>query len=621
MNTGLLRFGISAFNHPTKQTILHLCQEIKCNVQNPAKLPAVFFISLLLIGCAHPVSPGGGPKDVQPPQVLETKPPNGSPNFIGKKFTITFDEFIQLDNIAEEGLISPPVSEQPDFKVKGKSLVVKFNEELKPNTTYSVYFGSAIVDITENNPVVNYMYVFSTGDRVDSLSLQGEVVDAFNLDPGEGVMVLLYKNNNDTLPFDSLPLAVRPYYISKTDVNGKFMFHGLADESYLIFALADQNRNYIFDQPGEAVAFLDSLVVPQYLEPAIPDTAVADTTVADTAALSLPADSLSADSLKLNPYGLENLNFYSLYLFTHKDTVQKLLKVELLHSYTLRFSFSLPADDVDFKVLNTVLDSSLLLREFSDRKDTVTWYLKPLQVDTLKLLLMYRGDTLEMTKIKLTPREKLTARKKKKRAAEKQYLGWSTNVGKDGVLVLNLQPEILFDQPVTNTYTDSVRLETPHDTIYKPAFVFLDSLHRRIRIPLALEEESNYNLYFPDSAFTGWSGVHNREFTLAFRTKSLREYGKLILSLHPSKSQAYILQMLGQKETVVRQGVFNSDTTIVFEYVDPNKYLLKLIFDDNNNGMWDAGNYLEKKQPEKVLFFMKEVNVRGNWEIEEDWSF
>ena len=594
-------------------------------MQHLLKLPALFLVIFILSRCAHPLSPPGGPKDTQPPQVLETKPENGSANFTGNKFTIEFDEFISLENISEEGLISPPVNEKPDFKLKGKSLQVKFNEPLKPNTTYSVYFGNAIVDITEKNPVSNYTYIFSTGDYVDSLSMQGEVIDAFNLEPVEDAFVMLYKDNNDTLSLDSMPLAVRPYYLSKTDENGKFIFNGLSDEKYLLFALGDLNRNYIFDQPAEAIAFLDTLAVPQYIKKPKTDTAGIDSTIAliaDSITMALNDSSLTiADSLHTEDLNGDQFTNYVLHLFTHKDTIQKLLKAELLKPNTLRFSFQLPATDIQFKPLNFNLDSSWFESEYTTEKDTITWYLKDLPVDTLQMIIFHDLDTLEQAVIRLIPKQKLKGRKKKKDTVEeKQFLKWETNVKRKN-LVLDQQMEITFDQPINSSYTDSAWFATLEDTIYNPEYFFIDSLHRKIRVPFELKEESMYSIYFPDSAFTDWNGLHNKSIFLEILTRSLREYGTFNINLYPAKKQFYILQLLGDKETVSRQHFFEGDTTIVYKYVNPKKYLLKIIFDDNNNGKWDAGNYLLKKQPEQVIYFMKEINVRANWEVEEDWGF
>ena len=207
-------------------------------------LPAV--LAAVVFSCAREMMPTGGKKDVKPPQIVQSVPPNGSANFTGNKFELKFNEFVVLDKINEQLLISPPVKENPDFRLKGKSLIVKFKNELKPNTTYSVYFGDAIVDLTEGNPIHSFTYLFSTGDHVDSLSMAGKVINAFDLKPADGVMVMLYRNDNDTIPFDSLPMRVPPYYLSKTDKQGNFQFSGLAGDNYLVFALKDLNNNYIF---------------------------------------------------------------------------------------------------------------------------------------------------------------------------------------------------------------------------------------------------------------------------------------------------------------------------------------------------------------------------------------
>ncbi|PLX12197.1 MAG: hypothetical protein C0598_06485, partial [Marinilabiliales bacterium] len=236
-----------------------------CFLRMLNKLIIYFSVSILLFSCAHPVSPGGGAKDKDAPNILGTSPENGSANFTKDKFTIEFDEFVELKDPQNQILISPPLRENPTYKIKGKSLQVKFNEELKENTTYSIYFGDAIVDITENNPRSNYTYIFSTGPFTDSLSLQGVVKDAFSLKPVEGCFVMLYKDDNDTITHDSMPLLVRPYYLSKTDENGRYRFSGLGDDDYLLFALMDMNGSLSFDLPNEQIGFIDSLLHPVYI--------------------------------------------------------------------------------------------------------------------------------------------------------------------------------------------------------------------------------------------------------------------------------------------------------------------------------------------------------------------
>ncbi len=589
------------------------------------KIILLLFIVFIIYECAHPVMPSGGPKDVSPPVVLETEPENGRAHFNSDKFTLTFDEFIQLDDINQKVLISPPMKKLPEFKLRGKSLQVKFGEDLKPNTTYSVYFADAITDLNEKNPLLNYTYIFSTGDKVDSMSISGTVVMAFDLKPAEDVFVMLYKNGNDTIPLDSMPFRVQPFYLSKTDANGHFILNGLADVPYLIFALKDLNANYIYDQPGEDIAFLDSLVRPQYQEPMKADTLISDSSVfvPDTGFLKNPqslADSLYQDSLK--QYESQQ-TYYDLFLFNETDSTQKLLSAKLLRKNTIRFAFSRPIEGVTIEALNFSEDTLWHVAEMSAGKDTVTWYVKTLPVDTLDLLVMHGADTLGLLPRNLIPRQATHRGTRNKRKnneeAKKEYLGFNANI-KNNNLRLDKNPEIVFDQPVVKVISDSILLVSGKDSTYSPKYYFADSLHRKIVFPLKLKEDTHYAIVLPDSSVIDWNGLFNKKKTIGFTTKSLRDYGVIVLDLKPVHPMSYILQVMTEKEKVLREVYFSSDTTFTFQYLTPGEYVLKLIFDTNGNRKWDSGNYIYKIEPERVTFFPKKVTIRANWEIREEWE-
>jgi len=609
------------------------------------KLPAIFIV-LFLIQCARPGMPGGGPKDEQPPQILKYEPDNYSANFTVDKFEIEFDEFIELDNINQKLLISPPMNELPDFKAKGKTLVVKFNEELKENTTYSIFFGDAVVDITERNPLKENTYIFSTGDKVDSMSMEGKVISAIDLQAVEDIYVMLYKNNSNTIlldndnkntiPIDSLPLTVKPFYLSKTDENGQFRFNGLADEEYFIFALKDQNSNYIYDQPTEEIAFLDSLVRPVFT--GLPnktgvdslDVITGDSTVVDSVSIMsvdsldiiipdslTPAqDSVSTDSLNKKNQSLKK---YELILFRDRDSTQRMHKGGLLRRNTLEFSFSLPANKLKLIPSNYLSDSSWYLEKFSEKFDTITWYFKNIPIDTLEMLIMKDADTLEYLYISLNPDSQLErARAKKKDEEKKIFLEWSSNTSR-GNLLLNQKPEIRFDQPVQSFNTSSGSLIIGEDTTYQPHAVIADSFKMLIQLPIELTESTKYSYYFPDSTFIDWNGYFNKEIRLNFSTKAPADYGKMTMILLAERKQPYIFQMLNDQGELMKESYFTSDTIVSYEYISPAKYKFKIVFDDNGNRKWDSGYYPDKIQPEKILFYSKEVDVRANWEIEESW--
>ena len=588
------------------------------------KLFGLVFILFIVVRCAQPGTPGGGPKDTMAPEVLATEPLNGSANFTDNKFVIYFDEFVQLDNITQKVMISPPMDKMPDFKLKGKSLHVKFNDELKENTTYTVYFGDAIADLNEKNPILNFTYIFSTGPTVDSMSITGMVRNSFDLQAVEDVFVMLYKDNNDTLPLDSLPLAVKPFYLSKTDVNGDFQLNGLANETFLMFAIIDMNGNYFYDQPGEEIAFLDSIIQPQFIDIPVIDTSILDSLITDFDQLSPDSiealiDSIYHDSLHAS---LDKLTKYTLNFFAEDDTTQRLEKAELMQKNILRFSFSRPADEITMESINFNPDTVWYKEEFTPNKDTIFWYLKELPFDTLEIVFKHRGDTLEHEYIRVNPRKAFpageTRKQKKEDEKKKEYFGYSFNL-QSGILRLNAQPMVTFVSPVADFYTDSVLLVKGDDSLYNPEFIFIDSMHRKILFPIELEESMRYSIILPDSSFTDWNGYINKGNKMTYSTLSLRDYGVLSLSLKPKIKQPYILQLMTDKEALLKEFYFKNDTSFSIEYLDPGKYLIKLIYDDNGNRKWDTGNYNEKRQPERVFYYQKELTIRGNWEIEEEW--
>ena len=584
----------------------------------------LMLLAISVWNCAHQVMPSGGPKDTAPPKIIEEIPPSGSTNFTGNRFMIKFDEFVELDQINKQLLISPPMLKMPGFHINGKTLIVKFNEPLKPNTTYSVYFGSAIVDITEKNPLANYSYIFSTGPTIDSMSLSGTLVNAFDLKPVEDVYVMLYKDNNDTISLDSMPLLVKPYYVSKTDKSGKFRFKALADTAYLIFGLNDKNNSLTFDQPTEEIAFSDSLVRPQYIAPAKVDTVVRDTLIrgSDTLASvlsdsTLMINGIDSTEIRQDTEILQTPTVYELFMFVNEDTVQKVTEAKAESPDKLRFVFSLPGDSVKIEPVETDTGSLHFVTDHSRYNDTVWWLLKEPHPDTLNLLFLNGKDTLEKRTLQLTAKEKRATRKNRKENEEKKSLQFNVNLR--GIIKPGQSPVIIFEQPVRRFDNDSVLLVAGNDSVYKPEYRFADTLHRKIFFPLAVKPGTTYRLLIPDSAVWDWNGYTNEKIDISLRAKEDKEYGKLTFKVHVGISTPHIIQMLDPNEKIIVQKRFAKDTVFRFNYLDPAKYKIKVIFDDNGNGKWDTGNYLQKRQPERVLWFPKEMDIKANWEYEEEW--
>jgi len=219
------------------------------------RLGVTALVVLFILSCAKINSPSGGPKDLDPPVILKSQPENSTVMFSGKSFVVTFDEFVVLDKITEKFMVSPPLKTKPEIRLKGKNLVVSWEETLADSTTYTFYFQDAIRDNNESNAIPNFQYVFSTGPILDSLSLSGNVFNAFDLEVVPDVLVMMYSNLSDTAPRTLLPA-----YISKPDVSGGFMINNIKPGRFRLYALRDINGNKMYDLEDEVFAFCDSII-------------------------------------------------------------------------------------------------------------------------------------------------------------------------------------------------------------------------------------------------------------------------------------------------------------------------------------------------------------------------
>ncbi|MEA4948853.1 MAG: Ig-like domain-containing domain, partial [Petrimonas sp.] len=234
-------------------------------------------ILFVLNSCANMAAPTGGRYDEKPPRLIRSNPQNSALNVTRNIVEIEFDENIKVEKPTEKVIITPPQINMPVIKSVGKKAVVEFNDELLPNTTYTIDFTDAIVDNNEGNPLENFSLSFSTGDQLDTLAVSGKVLSAENLEPAQGIYVGMHTNLDDTAfvrtPFER---------ISRTDSRGRFTVRGLAAGKYRIFALDDKNRDYKYDNPQEAIAFLDSIVVPSSMPAIRQDTVFKDSVTIDT---------------------------------------------------------------------------------------------------------------------------------------------------------------------------------------------------------------------------------------------------------------------------------------------------------------------------------------------------
>lgn len=600
----------------------------------------LLFITFIISQCANPTAPTGGPKDITPPKALKFEPENYQAHFSSQMATILFDEYFVLENVNDNVIISPFINPKPEFKIKGKSLIIDFKDcELQENTTYSIWFGEAIKDLNEKNILTNFYYVFSTGDYVDSLEISGKITNAFDLQPKGKVFVMLYACENDTIPCDSLPYLVRPDYISQTLADGSFALRNLADKPYRIFSINDANKNFLYDL-GEDIAFADSLIIPKavcnhdhhheqdtLLQPATDSLALREHAEREH---HHDVDMLNADSLSAESHRHE-ISFVKMFMFLEMDSKLVVKEHKVLDSARMQMVFSRPAPDVSFATeaekLENLPDSiPWTVEKWSKEKDTAVLWFPYFKSDSVQLHLLQDENPIDTIIFSL---KELTAARPPRRGSEAAdtipeptpKLTVSNNA--QGKLPFFASFELAFNAPLYHWNFENSLFFVGGDSIPVafPAIVPPGEFPQKIRFDYILKEKTEYKIIIPENSFTDIFGYRNDSLIVNFTTDDMSAYGNLkILFTLPDEAPQVVLQLLTDKEKIIKEFVVNESGEIDCGYLKPQKIKMKLIYDVHPNGKWDAGDYLRKIQPEKVQYNNKLIDIHPNWFIEEPWE-
>ncbi len=570
-------------------------------------------VSLLIYSCANQGNPTGGPIDETPPRVVETKPENYALNFKGGKIEIFFNEFVQLEQINEKFVISPPLKKAPLVKLKGRSIYIKLEEELKENTTYTLDFSDGIVDNNERNPLGDYQFVFSTGEAIDSLSIKGKVDNAFDENPVEKSMVMAYLNTND-----SVPLTIIPDYIALTDSAGYFQLNNLREGTYKLFAIVDGNRDYLYNGPGEMIAYFDELIVP-------------------SAHRYEQLDSIGGDSIVIRKATALEPNNIHMRMFDEENPLQYLTGYKRPRREKLEFEFNARRTDsmmIDFVGFEENTD--WFMAEINSRKDTLSFWitdstiykrdtllaaLQYLKTDTTNQLFLFQ-DTVKLNfKDPKKAKAKSSKRKKEKKKAKLKKPHYKFSFKSSSSQDLNKHIPIVFDEPLAKINYDSIHFYQLNDTLEIPYDFKIEKDPNKLlqyNFIVDWQSESSYKIVIDSTAFQNIYGLYSDSFQGKVTTREFEYYGKLFINVSGVKGPS-LIQLLesGKSEKVIQTKKIESDQTVIFDYLEPKTYIFKVIEDRNDNGVWDTGNYQEKIQPEQVFYFRKEIKVRSNWEVED----
>ena len=595
---------------------------------------------LVLQACAKIDHPSGGPKDLNPPKYISASPENRSTNFSESKIDIYFDEYVQLKDQNREILMSPPMKVKPVVRVREKGLRITFNEKLLPDVTYTLNFGNSLSDLNEGNVLPDFEYVFSTGSSVDSLSVTGRVLDAFTQKPEKegGLLVMLYDNLADSAPLNEIPK-----YYGRASKEGLFGVNNIHPGTYRVFALKDANNNLKYNPGLEPFAFLDSLLVIS------PENVKTESFIKDTVKIITPAEksvrgakqgskTAKADTVIAPGKMVHALNI-SLLSFTEENSRVFITERSREMPEKYAFVFNRPLyDSLKVIPLNFTFGKNWYLKENSASGDTLTYWLTDTLVakkDTLVMQLSYlttdstgslitRLDTVRLRHQTGLKEGKATVRRTKNEAkkSKKNVLSISSVLGARGTLNLNSDVIFTTDKPIHLINPKLIEFSRLEDTlVVQQDFQCVPDSQsiRKFKLSSLWEEDTQYRLLLKPGSVFDIYGNTNDSLKISFVTQKEDFYGKILLTFS-SFNYPMIVQVLNEKENIVKSRSVTKPGLITFDYLSPGKYLLKSIYDKNGNGKWDSGNYLKHIQPEKIYLSGKPQQLRSNWDWETSWS-
>lgn len=551
------------------------------NKRHSAPLFLIAF-AIFVCGCAKITDISGGEKDARPPRIVKAEPDSLSLNFVARQIVLKFDEYINVKNPSQEIFYSPPMKNAPDVVGVGKKITIKIKDTLIANTTYCINFGSAVEDITENNIAKGLHYVFSTGSYIDSLFVQGAIIGAFDQKPQKNIKIMLYDASGDSLPY-----LKKPLYYTFSDDNGNFRLNYLKNSSYKIFALDEENGNFLYDRPGEKIAFLPE---------------------------------------RINPF---DSAIVQLKLFREKSAKANITRIKSLAPGKLLAEFE--GDGRNLALIPQTNPSAFedSLMKFTINFDSLQWWYRPLDADSVVFHIKSNDKIADTITLKIP--------KNHQASAIQQQTGRSKTKEPKFAPILNTTQEKLFDvysKIKINFNKPAINMDT------SKVFLFMKEEDKEIRIiaewiPTSnsklsyemnypLQEEKNYRILLLKGAFQSVDAENSDSIAIEFKTKSKNDYGNLTIQMkNLPENSAYIVDLINNKDELVKSEFLmdNTDQKIRFDNLEPGDYKLRLIKDENGNKQWDSGIYLQNMQPESIYFMNETITLKASWDVENTWDF
>lgn len=518
---------------------------------------ALLFLSLVIFNCANRGNPTGGDKDVLPPKIVKSNPENFTVNFTGSDIEIYFNEYVKFKNLSKQLIISPPMAYEPEitpYSTASRVIKIKIKDTLLPNTTYSFNFGNSIVDNNEENAFPFYKYVFSTGSYIDSLKVHGKVFDALDRITEKSVLVNLYEV--DSTFNDSIVYNKKPRYMTNTqDSVTTFTIENVKAGTYKLVAIKDTNEDNKFQQKSDKIAFYDDLIT------------------------------VGQDSV-----------YYELNLF--KEALDyKVQKPRLIAGEKISIGV-----EGDYKNLN-VIPVSPVSSDFQSRlikekdADSLLYFYKP-KIDNDSIIL------------KITNRKQVdtfTVRLKDNKRDSLKIT--SLNNGKLG---FEDYFKLTANTPFTAVDESKINI-TDKDSISVVYTTELDSLNNIYKFKFPKKEGERYSLDALPEAFTDFFGRQSDSLNFKVSTDKYLNFGNIRVNLE-NEIYPLFIQFVNEESEVQYSKYVTEKSTIDFTNIKPGIYYIRVLFDENKNEIYDAGNYLKGIQPERVSYAEKPLEVRAGFD-------
>ncbi len=547
---------------------------------------------LFMMCCAKTTSPTGGPKDTIPPILIKSIPEKETLNYHGKELQLFFSENISLKNQKEQIIVTPDIGKDYKVEFNKKVVTLKLDEKLKDSTTYTFSFRDAIVDLNEQNPARNLKLAFSTGNYIDSLSIEGKVTDLLTSKDLKDITIALFQT--DTFDIFKHKAA----YITKSDKTGKFIIENLKTGKYYIYAIDDKSRNLIADSKSESYAFLRDSLSLTYNQKNI-----------DLSLIKLDARTLKISSAR--PYNT----------YFNIKTTKSIVSYKLTSDQVIPYSI-LGDDNASIKIYNTLVekDSASIKLNLTDSIGN--------SIDTLLYIKFNKQNTKP---------EKLDFKTRDFRIIDNK--GLITGVLKFNKPILQINFDSIFYKidslKILKINKEDLKIDTVKGLAYikkkfdKALLVKEQKLDSKVKeksealktqptekIEPAKQSIEN-QLFIGKASFISIESDSTSEIKESIKPTKLDQTGIIFVTIETKESD-FIVELLKKDFSLVE--VKYNEKKIAFEDLSPGDYMIRLIIDSDKNKKWTPGNFYFREEPEKLIFYKNEkrsnlINLRANFEL------